>query len=66
MRSRERTKAALEPFRSNEGHDEVGRKRKGNGKADEGFEHRCLLEPAERARVERKRDKAADAGGKKE
>ncbi|WP_455918807.1 hypothetical protein [Ensifer canadensis] len=63
--SPQNTAERSEPFRSNEGHDEIGRERKGDGEANEGFEHRRLLEPAERARVERKHDKAAETGGKK-
>jgi hypothetical protein len=55
---------ASEPFRANEGDDEIGRKGDGDGKTDQGFEHRGLLETAERARIKRKHDKAADAGGK--
>ncbi|AUX78572.1 hypothetical protein NXT3_PA00284 (plasmid) [Sinorhizobium fredii] len=51
-----------ETFGPNERHEQVGRERKGDGEADEGFQHRTLLEPAERARVYRKHDKTADAG----
>lgn len=54
-----------EPFRSNESHDEIDRQCGGHSETEQGFEHRCLLEPAERVRIERKHDKAADAGGKK-
>ena len=54
-----------EPFRANEGDDEVGRKRDSDGKTEQGFEHDALLKPAQRARIKREHDKAADAGGKK-
>jgi hypothetical protein len=55
---------ASEPFRTNEGDDEIGGKCDGDSETDQGFEHRGLLKTAERARVQRKHDKAADAGGK--
>lgn len=65
VRARSTNQGKSEPLRPDESHDKVSRKRGGDGQADESFKHRTLLEPAQRARVKRKHDKAADAGGKK-
>ncbi|MBP2238640.1 hypothetical protein J2Z31_005181 [Sinorhizobium kostiense] len=47
-------------------HDKIGCERDGDGEADESFEHRTLLKPAERTGVERKYGEAAGAGSKKQ